>query len=448
MSSPQYSSPDGAIAIQLLDVERVSAHKPEKQTGTLAGIFKLHSLTTLVRLCMKALAMPFREKLFCIELSGREFHVSEKLVVVYIGDKSNYEYILSTLFSGEPGFCRERKCAWWSVNRVFKRARKQADLVVGDIDFPLDLFVRKTGALVLPRWLKQKVRIADEWEHVLANLRRKTRREALRSIRKHHLTARVIRDARSDRSFYHQLYQPYIHRRYGSQATVVDEGPFLRECATGRLVQVIQDDRVLGAVLVHIAGKQLTLAWVGIDQCVEGDKLNGVTDALDLYSLMYAYTQGCDAMDMGGSRPFINDGVLRYKTKWGAAVSLGLIPKGSFYFAPQRMSAAMESFLLHNPMIIRDGRRLYCVNWISRLRSSGAEAGSVEGVSAEEEAEIVRLMTKMHRPGFAGFHSYRLLDGGQYSEIRGYVDGDKTLPYRITTIPRKRLSGLILGVTP
>jgi len=436
------------MAIQLLDVERVCAHKPEKPTASLAGIFKLHSLVTLVRLCMKVLAMPFRQKLFCIELSGREFHASEKLMVVYIGDKSNYEYILSSLFSGEPGFCRERKCAWWSVNRLFKRARKQADLVVGDIDFPLDLFVRKTGVLVLPRWLKQKVRIADEWEHVLANLRRKTRREALRSIRKHHLSARVVRDAWSDGAFYHELYKPYIHRRYGSQATVVDEGRFLRECATGQLVQVLQDNRVLGAVLVHIAGKQLTIAWVGIDKGVEGDKLNGVADALDLYTLMYAYTQGCDVMDMGGSRPFINDGVLRYKKKWGSAASQGLIPKGSFFYALQRMTTAMESFLLHNPMIIRDGQQLCCVNWVSGLQSSGVEAGSGVGVSAEEEAEIVRLLNKMYQPGFAGFHSYRLVDGDQYSEIGGYVDGDKALPYRITTIPRVNLSGFILGVTP
>lgn len=448
MSFPQYSPLHDAIVMQFLDVERVCAQKPEKPAAPLVGIFKFHTMMTLLRLCQKIIAMPFRQELFDIELEGVEVDTSEKLEVAYIGDKSNYEYILSLLFSEAPRVIRERRCAWWSINRLFKRARKQVDLVVGDIDFPLDLCVRKKGVLVLPRWLKQQVVIADEWEHVLAKLRRKTRREALRSIRKHHLKARVVRDDRSNDAFYHQLYKPYIHRRYGSQAAVVDERRFLRECASGQLIQVLQDDRVVGAVLAHVAGRQLTLAWVGIDKCVEDDKLNGVTDALDLYSLLYAYTQGCDVMDMGGSRPFINDGVLRYKQKWGAGISRGLVPKGSYFFAPLRMSVAMESFLFHNPMIICDSRGLCCVNWISPLRSSGADTQSVGDISAGEEAEIVSSMEKMHLPGLTGFHNYRLVNGSQSSETGGYVDEDKTLPYRITTLPRAKFQGYISGVIP
>ncbi len=436
MSPQQTSTKDDARPFQLLDVERVCENKPDSAVTDGRSIIPLHVLATLFRFLMKTVSMPFQPSIFYIELAGVERNSGESMKVVYIGDKSSYEYVVSCLFDAQPEVCCQRRIPWWSVNRQVKDSRRVADLLVGDVDFPLDPLVKKKGALVLPRWLKQKVVIADKWEDVLAKLRRKTRREALRSIRKHNLKARVVREAGSDSYFYHQLYIPYIHRRYGAQATVVNEQRFLRECASGQLVQVLQKDKILGVVLVHISGKQLTIAWMGIDKDVEGNQLNGVTDALDLYCLMFAYTQGCDVMDMGGSRPLINDGVLRYKKKWGSTVSQGVIPKGSIFYLPCRMTRPVESFLENNPMILSEGQKLRCVSWTFATKNAGADANELDQFT-------VRL-NKMYLPGLDEFQCFQVVDEGRQEEFTGIVAG---LPYRISRISRSGVPGVLSAVS-
>ena len=421
---------------QILDFERVCEHKPSSAVTAGRSIIPWHVLATLFRLLLKTISMPFKASIFYIELAGVETNSGENMTVVYIGDKSSYEYVVSCLFGAKPEVSCQRRIPWWSINQQVKDARRIADLLVGDVDFPLNLLVKKQGALILPRWLKQKVVISDKWEDVLAKLRRKTRREALRSIRKHNLKARVVRDAVSDSYFYHQLYKPYIHRRYGVQAMVIDEQRFLRECASGQLVQVLQDDKILGVVLVHISGKQLTIAWMGIDKDVAGQQLNGVTDALDLYSLMFAYTQGCDVMDMGGSRPLINDGVLRYKKKWGSAVSQGLIPKGCIFYVPCRMNRPVESFLENNPMILSEGKKLRCVNWIFDTDNAGAGMNDMD--------QFTVRFDKMYLSGLDEFQCFQVVDEDTQQEFTGIVAG---LPYRINRISRSRVAAVLSGVS-
>lgn len=428
MISQQPLTNDDARLLQILDVETVCEKKPDSAVTSGFSIIPWHDLTTLFRLLRKIAFMPFQTSIFYIEMVGIERNSSEEMKLVYIGDKSSYEYIVSFVFSTKAKVHCQRHIPWWTVKRQVINARLNADLLICDIDFPLDLLINKQGALVSPRWVKQKIVIADKWVDLLANLRRKTRREAQRSIRKYNLNARVVRDADSDRFFYHQLYKPYIRRRYGTQAMLVDEQRFLKECASGRLIQVMQNDKVLGTVLVHISGKQLTIAWMGIDKNVEDSQLKGVTDALDLYSLMFAYTQGCDVMDMGGSRPLIKDGVLRYKKKWGSAVSQGLIPKGSIFYIPCRITQPVKSFLENNPMILNEGKKLRCVSWIF------SEENIVTGTDNMDH--YTTMFNNMHQPGLDEFQCFRIIDEGRQEEFNGIVAG---LPYRISFIPSNRV---------
>lgn len=434
MSPQEPLTKDDHRLFQVLDVDTVCEKKPDIAVASGLSAIPWHNLTTLFRLLRKIIFMPFKTTIFYIELIGVERNSSEEMSLVYIGDKSSYEYVVSCLFDTKPTVSCQRQIPWWTINRQAKNARSIADLLICDTDFPLDLLIKKQGALVSPRWVKQKVVIADKWADLLTNLRRKTRREAQRSIRKYDLKAHVVRDTNSDSYFYHQLYKPYIHRRYGNQAMLVDEQRFLKECASGRLIQITQNDKILGTVLVHISGKQLTIAWMGVDKDVEDCQLKGVTDALDLYSLMFAYTQGCDVMDMGGSRPLINDGVLRYKKKWGAVVSQGLIPKGSILYIPCRMTQPVKHFLENNPMILSAGRKLRCVSWVFSEDNTVTDANNVNHYTAQ--------LNKMYQSGLDEFQCFRIVDEDQQEEFNGTFAG---LPYRISCISSNKVLAALSG---
>jgi hypothetical protein len=71
----------------------------------------------------------------------------------------------------------------------------------------------------------------------------------------------------------------------------------------------------------------MAVVWSALDMGRDAASLPGVTDTLDYFSLLYAHMTGCDWLDLGPSRPDLCDGILRYKAKWGARITPGLVPQ-------------------------------------------------------------------------------------------------------------------------
>ena len=158
--------------------------------------------------------------------------------------------------------------------------------------------------------------------------------------------------------FYDRLYLPYIRQRHGHAAEIVGRKRFVRECHRGHVIHLLQGDRVVAAVAVRLSGRQMALAWTGIDIKLTHEQRLGAADALDFFTLIYAYQCGCGHMDMGHSRACLDDGVLRYKRKWGASIYRKKLPQGSILIAPLTSSPAVFSLLANVRFITLDDGRL------------------------------------------------------------------------------------------
>ena len=80
----------------------------------------------------------------------------------------------------------------------------------------------------------------------------------------------------------------------------------------------------------------------------------GALAAVYRFACQYSWSLGYRTIDMGMSRPFLNDGVLQYKKKWGLRLTT---PNERLYvlrFEPR--SEAARAFLQRNPFLYeRDG---------------------------------------------------------------------------------------------
>jgi len=90
----------------------------------------------------------------------------------------------------------------------------------------------------------------------------------------------------------------------------------------------------------------------------------GAKIATDLFIVTHAKKLGCKVIDFGGSRPSLNDGVLRYKRKW----AVNLIDKRDIYYDFlvywNSFSEPVNSFLSHTPLIFRDDGGLSAIKVI------------------------------------------------------------------------------------
>lgn len=308
-----------------------------------------HTLSIARDLAYRLSFKPLFSQYYSIKLEAPDGMENVVPSIQYIGDGSQLAY-LKSLFS-EQALSEHSRCTLKITDILRKRWKTSTQaLVIYDFDFPLHYILRLPG-LAVPYWLKQKIELSDDWDAYLARMRRKTRREAQRMIRKFDLRTRVVAGNTYAEAFYDRLYAPYIRQRHGESAVVIDRQTALKKLRKSQIVQLLLDEQVIGAAQINIQGPGLLLGWTGLANLHDRPELRGVADALDMFCMKHAFDTGCQIIDMGHSRAVLSDGILRYKKKWGANVSAGVVPQGLMKFEVQDFSPACRHFLSNNPLL-------------------------------------------------------------------------------------------------
>ncbi len=311
-------------------------------------------LRILQDLLYRALVKPFRADYWSVLLQRPDSDSEEPLVVQYIGDGSQLAYVNSLFFDG-TGIEQQKKPM--SLRRLLfkKYPQTTAEFRVLDLDWPLNNLAGEAGVAV-PYWVKQKITLSGSWEDYLARMRRKTRREAQRMIRKFDLHYKVVEGLGFGPKFYETLYKPYIQQRHGDTSIIINKDKFLQTIQHSHIMQLWHDQEVIAAAQITFAGDTLNLGWTGVAKN-EGE-LRGAADALDYFCVQYAFEKGCRYVDMGHSRAVLSDGILRYKKKWAAALNAGVVPQGTLSVALLHLNATARRFLENNPLLSKKGRDL------------------------------------------------------------------------------------------
>jgi hypothetical protein len=114
------------------------------------------------------------------------------------------------------------------------------------------------------------------------------------------------------------MYVAYLRKRF-EDAIIVKKVFFqnyLSEC--GELLFLKKDDQIVAGALFDHVGDRYILLTLGLTD--EKYVREGATAALYYYGIKRAQEKGATSFDYGLSRPFIFDGVLNYKRRWGGKI--------------------------------------------------------------------------------------------------------------------------------
>lgn len=117
------------------------------------------------------------------------------------------------------------------------------------------------------------------------------------------------------------------------------------------IIEILREDTVIAAGILIDNNGSLESLWLGIPADLEPPMYDGAFSALYYYAVRIAYDSGCRQVDCLTNRPTLNDGVLRYKRKWGAMFSGCDAMDGLISLKPMREHPAVMAFLRHNPLI-------------------------------------------------------------------------------------------------
>jgi len=345
-------------------------------------------------------------------MRGEEKHSNHSLSSLYVGHYDNFAFMNNLLYKNFVVDERPTKVPVVSVGKSLERYRDKVDLFILDLEFLFCNWYRNADFLSVPQWVRQKFIIPNTWNGVLEKFRKNTKKTDLRKIRKYKFSYRLSRNERDFNVFYESLYVPYLRRRFGDEVIIEPKWKVLRQCRKGELMQIVRSGEVVCAGLLHKSGDRLAYVWVGVPGDIDEDMFQGAFSALYYFSILYGYNSGCREIDFLGSRPLLNDGVFRYKRKWGTFVERSPIPRGDILLNPIRLTEGVKSFFAHNYLVSRNGDAM-CANvfYVKEELDGDVLAGFVSehGTPGIEEMRVYCFKGFTHEAGsWAGAQKPRI----------------------------------------
>jgi len=289
-------------------------------------------------------------------LYGKEKTSGTTISILFISDKNSFSYLSDLLFSEEYTCKKIGNVCIWNVRRRLEKFSPGIDAVFIKSDRFYSNFFQKHGFTVIPEYISTMLDVSEPLEQIYKKFNRSAKKE-IKQLEKHDYSYEISTDIDKLKFFYYQMYLSYAYRRYGKSARCVDFNVMRSVFEKGKLILVKDSDEYISGFLVHIDKDTVTITCSGI--------MDGKTDYLRkhtgaaryCFSILWTKENGFKQLHFGFSRPFLNDGVLRYKRKWGATVRkcrsdfVAGSYTGIFGFKTYTCSKGILDFLVHNPFI-------------------------------------------------------------------------------------------------
>lgn len=289
-----------------------------------------------------------------LDLRVRVNRDGEPLLLLFIGSKRRLPFLMGLVGTDDCKLEKSERLFFWEVKQYIRKRDQEADLVVLNVNKVLFRLVRPEGYLRIPECVQSTLMLQGSFEEVEKRFHRSGLRKAT-NVRARGYRCEVLRDETALNHFYHEMYVPYVGTRFGALAVIDSYYKVRRLFRTGFLVAVRNEDEYLSAAVCRIRGNRLTFELIGIEKG-ELTLLNkGAMDALYYYCIMMALEKKCTMINFGNSRPFLNDGILLYKRKWGSVLVQNRKQYREIGIRCTPSRKAGDRFLLENYPVFLDG---------------------------------------------------------------------------------------------
>jgi hypothetical protein len=184
------------------------------------------------------------------------------------------------------------------------------------------------------------------------------------------------------------MYLPYLIKRHGNTALGIDYKTNLKRIESGvcDLLLVMKEKEYVAGNLIKYESDTPRMYVNGVINGNRTHLQSGVLAATYYFTCRYLQQHGYKRVNVGGSRAFLEDGVLNYKKKWG--LRLTYQKKGGFILKVVSLCPAVREFFLKNPFIYLDGKEFRGALFCDNAGSQFAEAlrkvsrySAIEGIS-------------------------------------------------------------------
>jgi hypothetical protein len=226
------------------------------------------------------------------------------------------------LFDDKGGREHDLGRVWlWQLSSSRWVRKRDCSLVFIQADPFLQRFLDQDDWFFIPLWISGTVKLPVS-DHVLKS---KSMRSDVRRIEEAGLQGRVTRDPERFDDFYHNMYVPHVTKAHGSSVYVNPYDTMRTRLEDGDLVLIRDGEQDIAGMMIVYDHDRPRLWSAGVRNGDHRHLDRGALTAVYRFSCDHLARKGFDSASMGLSRPFLKDGVLRYKRKWAQKI-VGSVP--------------------------------------------------------------------------------------------------------------------------
>ena len=275
---------------------------------------------------------------------------SETAKIIYAGySLIKKNYYVNLLLTGDNHHTFLGRRLFWKIPDLLKT--HNPDMIVSEIS-PIALsHFQKCNGYVVPEWITMKINI-DRPISEICNRHVSDFSDVLRKIRKYKLTYEVLKEKENFEHFYNNFYLPYITKRHGEEAWIEDLNVMWSSSPSPFLIAIKEDGVIVAEAIVKKSEESLFLLRLGVLDGIEEYRNHGVIGAIYYFGILEAQKMGCHDLDVGGTRPFLTNGLTKFKFGLGAEiVSNHSFKKNYLWLGVNEHSIAAKEFLGSNPFM-------------------------------------------------------------------------------------------------
>jgi hypothetical protein len=284
-------------------------------------------------------------------IKGTEVQSRHRLRIIYGGDLQSRNFIISLAFGDKYEVIELGKRGLLDIFLNAKGIRQSCCIIILKVNETLCKVIKTNRDFYIPLWVHGEIDIP------LSSLKRSIK-NTVKKINKERFSFETTTEELQINNFYYNMYLPYVIQRHGNVAILTEYQDVKQSLESGAcdLLLINKKNEYIAGMLILYQENGPRLWLLGIkdgDQCYLKDHA-GI--ACYYLASSYLQEQGYGSVNLGGSRGFLNDGVLQFKKKWG----FRLVGKseGGFVIKPVFASRGLKGFFQRNPFIYMDQRRL------------------------------------------------------------------------------------------
>jgi hypothetical protein len=300
-------------------------------------------------------------------LSGDKNQCAQHPAILYAGTIRNKNYLCRLAYGSSFQETCLGKFWLWNLPKIVRKYAQDCSLLVAEMHSLSSLLFDNKSSFFCPNWIPTQADLDANMSSHIYTCKNRSIKSDIDKVRQQNLSFEKVADPSLFHGFYHTMYVPYISKVHTDLAIIRTFETVKEELQKGDLFLLKKDDEYIAGVIILYSAKDAPLFWlIGVKDGNNEYVKKGAVAALYYYSFISMMDHGFKKISLGYANPFLNDGVLQFKKKWGARIS-GCDPWG-YLIKPLMQTEGVNNFLINNPFIYQHSHKVYGALFVDEKR--------------------------------------------------------------------------------